>query len=394
MAKFTDKYLKALKPGEVKQVIRESNGFAIRVSPAHARDGRFTVTFLFLYTWEGKQASMNLGQYGTVTLADARKAYNEAHGKVLKGIDPKAPEPVTVTPDEELTWGHFADLYIGWSKDNHSDAWHKTVKMSLDNDVTPHWKDRPMVGIRRREGIALMEAVAKRAPGQARNAYRAMRGVFSYAVGREYLDANPMLGLSEQVPALKPVARKRVLNEKELKHVWERLTNGPGDKRTRDAIKLVLVTLQRPGEVVSLHRKQLDGHWWTQQADKTKNEEMHLAYLSDLALELITEDEDGWIFPSPRLDENDQVRHLNRQALSQHIASHGYFGLDPWRPHDLRRTARTRLAKLGVREEVAEATMNHKKKGIVGVYNLHEYEDEKRAAGKLWQAELLRIVNS
>lgn len=62
-------------------------------------------------------------------------------------------------------------------------------------------------------------------------------------------------------------------------------------------------------------------------------------------------------------------------------------------PHDLRRTARTIMARLGVPEEHAEAVLNHKKQGIVKVYNLHQYADEKKAALLLWEKELLRIIS-
>jgi len=52
--------------------------------------------------------------------------------------------------------------------------------------------------------------------------------------------------------------------------------------------------------------------------------------------------------------------------------------------HDLRRTASTHLARLGVRDEIREALLNHKKKGLRGVYNLYEYDWQKQEALVLW----------
>ena len=84
--------------------------------------------------------------------------------------------------------------------------------------------------------------------------------------------------------------------------------------------------------------------------------------------------------------------YISRQTLSQHVTTRNYFDLPKWTPHDLRRTARTKMARIGVPEEHAEAVLNHKKQGIVKVYNLHQYADEKKAALLLWEAELLRII--
>ena len=61
-------------------------------------------------------------------------------------------------------------------------------------------------------------------------------------------------------------------------------------------------------------------------------------------------------------------------------------------PHDLRRTASTHLARLEVREEIREAVLNHKKRGLRGVYNLYEYDREKREALELWHDALVGAV--
>jgi integrase len=115
--------------------------------------------------------------------------------------------------------------------------------------------------------------------------------------------------------------------------------------------------------------------------------EVHRVYLTPTALELIG-NEEGFIFPSYRMANG----YISRQTLSQHVATRNYFDLPKWTPHDLRRTARTEMARIGIPEEHAEAVLNHKKQGIVKVYNLHQYADEKKAALLLWEAELLRII--
>ena len=379
---FSDKYLQSIRPEEKKKIVREGRGFALQVMPSGVK------TFLYIYTFNGKRRSLALGQYPYLSLAEARLKYNEAYKKLQTGEDP-FPETKRAE-DTPVTFGDFAALYIRWSEANHARAWYKTVKLSLENDVLPAWQDRLIAEIKRRDTITLLEGIAARAPGQAKNVHKVARAVFEYAIDREYLDANPMLKLSKIVPSLKPVVKKRVLSDSEIRKVWHALDQETGDQRvekTKAALKLILVTAQRPGEVASMHRSQIDGRWWT--LEQTKNKEPHKVYLTDTALKLIGAGE-GFILPSCRAGDADQA--ISRQTPAKHVASNKYFGLPPWTPHDLRRTARTAMARLGVPEEHAEAVLNHKKQGIVKVYNLHQYTNEKKAALLLWEAELLRII--
>jgi len=385
---FSDKYIAGLKPQDKKYYKRESMGFSIRVMPSGAK------TFLYVYTIKGKRQELNLGNYPHTKLQDARVAHQDAYKLVYRGIDPKEHKKAlqdSIDNVEDDTFGYFAKEYLDWSEKNHSKSWYKTIKMSLDNDVIPKWKSLPIASIKRRDAISLLEQVASRAPGQAKNVLKATRAVFEYAIHREYIEANPCLRLSKVIPDLKPVTKTRVLTDKELETLWDAIDTGTGGERTKAAIKLVLVTAQRPIEVSSMHRSQIEGNWWTMQADTVKNDETHRVYLTPMALKLIGDGE-GYIFPSDRLGTDGQPRPIVRQTLSQTVASQNYYGLPVWTPHDLRRTARTCMARIGIQEAHAEAILNHKKQGVVKVYNLHQYDSEKETALLKWEEELLRII--
>jgi hypothetical protein len=92
-----------------------------------------------------------------------------------------------------------------WSKQHHSPRWHYNMGKALENDVINVWGARPAKDIRRRDAIMLLETVAKRAPGQARNVLKATQGIFNYAVERELLDYNPFaeIRISRTIPAMK-----------------------------------------------------------------------------------------------------------------------------------------------------------------------------------------------
>jgi len=391
--KFTDKYIQSLKPEPadlpVRYYRREAHGFAIRVQPSGLR------TWFFIYTFNGIRKHMNLGNYPAITQSVARQKYQEAHSLMGQGIDPQEHyKAITEAKGKDAndTFGYFAKEYIEWSERNHSTAWHKTVKMSLNNDVIPLWKNTLITSIKRKDAIKLIEPITERAPGQARNVHRITRAVFEHAIDRDCEMVNPFLKLSKALPNLKPVTKDRVLTSKELSTAWKAIDAGTGDERTKAALKLILVTAQRPIEVTSMHRDQIEGNWWTLQSKDVKNRVTHRVYLSSTALELIGDNE-GFIFPSYKIGENKEPRPIVRQTLSQMVSGHKYFGLPTWTPHDLRRTARTIMARIGIQEAHAEAILNHKKQGVVKVYNLHEYDDEKQNAMLLYETELLKILN-
>jgi integrase len=314
---------------------------------------------------------------------------------VANGIDPsRVQEDPAAVEDADLTVNHFAKLYLEWSEQHHTPALYKINKLSLDNDVLPFWKDTPIAEIGRRDAIALLERVAKRAKGQVSNVQRAARGVFNYALEREYINANPLLNLNKVVPALKLTPRERILSDSEIKTVWESLQDTSRESVVRRALKLVLLTAQRPGEVAGMHRREIEGEWWTIPKGRTKSGREHMVYLTPTAIQLIGSAE-GYIFPSSVVEDIDGGmldQPILRMALSRHVHRAGFFQLPRWTPHDLRRTARTYMERLGIPEAHSEAVLAHSKKGIVKVYNRHEYEDEKKIALLLWEAELLRLL--
>ncbi|ABB32504.1 integrase, bacteriophage P4-type [Geobacter metallireducens GS-15] len=408
---FSDKFIQNLKPEAKKYYIRESRGFAIVVHPSGIKNPKGTKTFLYIYTINGKRKELKLGNYPEVTLKDARIKHGEAYARLVNGEDPVTPPVIKAEPqDENLTFGHFTELYLQWSKDNHSPKWHNTIKCALNKDALPVWEYTLIASIKRRDAIAFLENVARRGI-QVINLHKATSSVFDYALEREYIESNPMAGLkAKTIPALKPKARERFLSDSEIKHVWKAIDEGPGYDETKRALKLIMVTAQRPGEVAAMHRREIQTGvgkprckickrcgWWTIPAERMKNGEEHRIYLTPTALELIG-DAEGYIFPSPQ-----DGQPINRNSLSQLVSRERnnkkpngemyppYYGLPEWTPHDLRRTARTLLARVGVPEEHAEEVLSHKKEGLVDRYNRHDYMEEKKEALIKLEAELMKL---
>lgn len=280
---------------------------------------------------------------------------------------------------------------------------------TLDTYVLPYWKKRSINSIRRQDAVDLVNTAIKRgAPGQARNIFKLMRAIWNYAVESHHVEFKPFDKITKVLPALAPVQRKRVLDDKEICHIWKKITpTGFGSKEVRSAIKLILITCQRPGEVITMHSDDIDGDWWTVPIERTKyKEEPHRVYLTPLAKKIIGKKK-GWIFESPKsvkeagkppktkpMTENAISRVINRELESadKKFRKEKYYGLPEWTPHDLRRTGATNLAMLGASNEIIDAILSHKAKGVIGVYNLYKYDLQKKEFLTKWAERILNIL--
>ena len=178
------------------------------------------------------------------------------------------------------------------------------------------------------------------------------------------------------------------------------------------ALKLSLVTAQRIGEVAGIAQSELDlneaAPVWTVPRQRAKNGQPNRVPLSPLAVRLIKEAQElagggAWLFPSPKdarpagsavgaasapIDP-----HAPTKALSRARAA---IGLEDFRVHDLRRTAATRMAELGISPHTISLVLNHvsARKGTItgAVYVQYSYDREKREALDAWGARLERII--
>jgi integrase len=250
------------------------------------------------------------------------------------------------------------------------------IERRLRKDVLPIIGHIPLSELHRRDVTRVIDA--KAAPIAARRAFEDIRAMVRWAVARGDLDHNPIDGMKG--PAIsKP--RQRVLTDDEIRVLWSSLDQV--SVQCQRVIKLCLVTGQRVGEVAGLTLDELDlkRRVWNIPGARTKNGHPHSVPLSGLAIDLI----------------NDASASVSRQEVSDTIWEHqDQFGIAHWTAHDLRRTALTKMAELGVAPIVLGHIANHRtttKAGMtLSVYVHHAYEKEKRAALELWADRLQGIV--
>ncbi|HET6418544.1 MAG TPA: integrase arm-type DNA-binding domain-containing protein [Geobacteraceae bacterium] len=394
--KFTDRYVQSLKSREKEYCVREGHGFTIRVLPSGSK------TFQFIYSLSGKRRRLKLGKYPSTTLADAREKYLAAAGLVAKGIDPLSPPqpPPPYPPEPEiLTVAGLKSKYVEHIKTHLVALSAKHQDERLEKHLIPTWGSRPITGIRRRDAIELIESIASKKRGAARNILLAARAMFTFAVHREMVEYNPFSGVGVAVPQSSPNSRERVLSDNELKKtVLPYLAASGGNLIIKNSLLLILLTAQRPGEVAGMHANEIAENWWTIPWQRIKTESInhmtrapqdHRVYLTPFARSLVLPSE-NYIFPKSRKG----VGTISTNSLSHHITyfEPPFLGLARWTPHDLRRTAATKMSELGASDEIIDAILNHKKKGVIGTYNRNRYDKEKQKWLNKWSDRLEKMI--
>jgi integrase len=255
----------------------------------------------------------------------------------------------------------------------------REIERRLRKDVLPVIGHIPLRELHRRDVTRVIDA--KSAPIAARRAFDDLRAMMKWAVARGDLDHNPIDGMKKP-PRSKP--RTRVLSDEEIRVLWSRLDRLP--ETIQQIIKLCLITAQRLGEVAGMTPNEIDlvRKVWNIPASRTKNGHPHSVPLSAFALEIINHT--NFQLGVKRIDVSKTI----------HRMQHG-IGIAQWSAHDLRRTALTKMAELGVPPIVLGHIANHRtttKAGItLGVYIQHQYEKEKREALELWADRLQGIID-
>lgn len=421
---LTDKTILALQKPSAKKWVRDGGGLSLCLTPKEKGAWRHWY-FIYISPETGKRSYKPLGAYPDLGLAAARETARVLVAEVLKKIDPMAEElrqrdtkvraaeklRLTLEADERrLTIVALCAEYIERHAKPHKRSWAKDQEI-LNRDVVTVWGGRKAEEITKRDVVLLLEGIVDRgAPVMANYCFAIIRKMFNFAMERDILQASPCVGVKLPAPNH---ARERTLSESEIKDFWNNLEQCAMSDEIRRALKLILVTAQRPGEVIGLRAEEIDGRWWIIPAERAKNGKTHRVYLTDLALELIGDTEGkGYIFPA-RGARKEQA--MAPQALIVALARsrswavtdrkgeplYGKDGkpatenrleVEHFTPHDLRRTAATFMAQGREMDEVIDAVLNHSKRGVIRVYNQYRYDREKQQALENWERKLVNIL--
>lgn len=348
-----------------------------------------------------------------LTLASARKLAAEIHRERARGRDVVADFDTAKRRRKSDFLARAASTFAAASRDfieghakKKTRRWQEQARLlglrpSADGLETIHhgladrWSEKPVSDIDghdihglidevRRSGVPGLERRSdKPTDALARTMFACLSKMFSWLAQHRRVEKNPCIGVHRPDAS---VARDRVLTDGEIVKFW--LAASTERACVCTLLKLLLLTGCRLNEVAGMRRSELneDGLTWSIPSLRTKNHRPHLVPLPPFARDLIetlpssgelmftttgSTPVSGWSKIKGRLD----------RAMD----------IPPWRLHDLRRTAATGMAELGIPPHIVEAALNHisgAKAGVAGTYNRAAYAAEKKAALERWAAHV------
>jgi integrase len=370
-----------LSPGKSEAIFFDDDvpGFGLRLRERGSR------SFVYQYKLGAKQRRMSLGIASPLTVAEARKNAATLQARVKLGEDP-ASDRADARLQAAETFKAVAVRYLDHLRPTYRPRSFRHIERHLTVNARPLHESQ-LAKIERRDVASVISAAA--GPVAGNRLRSSLSGFFVWAMSRGLCEHIPVLGtaIAEERP------RERVLSSSELRAIWNALEAD----HFGAIIKLLALTGQRADEIASLRWSEIQDGAIALPAERTKNGRPHTIPLSPPALAIIQD--------HPRRQGRDLI--FGRRAggfsgwskakrqLDERIVEAVGKALPRWTVHDLRRSAATHMAEIGVQPHIIEAILNHvsgHKAGVAGIYNRSTYEREKATALALWADRLMAIV--
>jgi integrase len=259
-------------------------GFGLRITQAGGR------AFVLSYSVDGCKRRKTIGEWPTWTLESARLEAQDLTRQISTGTDPlEAKRRRKGEPTVSELAAEWLDAHATGLKSE------SAIRRLIGGDLVKAIGAMKVTDARRRDFIEVIKAKALTAPRQAAVMLSYCRKLMDFATDRDIVTANPLAGLKPSSikvkgvrDPLKAVVRDRVLDQDEIKTFWENIEICGLHRLTALALKLVLVTGQRPGEVAGMHVKEIIGQTWIIPASRRgKTNSAHSVHLTETALAII-----------------------------------------------------------------------------------------------------------
>ena len=343
------------------------------------------------YRIAGKEKRLALGVYPAVSLKDARELAGQARQVIQSGEDPAEQRKAAKSQAAHESANTFRAVALEWME-HQSARWEQAtrerIRSSLESNVLKALGARPLASIKPLEVMNAVKAVeARGASEQAGRVLQRVKAIYRWAVIHGRLDSNPMLDL---MPAeiLKPraVRHRAALDAKELPVFLAQLDTYAGDPHTVHALRLLMLTATRPGEVRGARWDEvdMDAAMWTIPAERMKMRQEHRIPLSSQSLELLQSMRAlsggrDLIFPSPYYPS----KPLSENTFNSAMARMGYKNIAT--AHGFRALFSTVANETGWRPDVIERQLAHKERNEVrAAYNRSTYMADRTKLLQWW----------
>lgn len=393
---LTDAKLRKIngKPLEKRMELSDANGLSVRITP------NGVIVFQYRYKFDGRPRRMTLGKYDELSLKEAREQVAEYRKLVVAGKDPITVREMAV--EANIRAATVTDCIKAWLSS--ASAMRLVKRAEWERALNRHVI--PYVGSMLVDEMAIShwQPVFKRMRDNGAETYAGeilsrMKTIFSYCIRIELIKRNPVSDL-RVIDVGKPAKKgKRNLNDKEIGILWHAVEQSTITHQNKLLMKLLLLTGCRGVELRMAKKSEFDlaGRVWRVPDESSKTREPFERGLSVKAVEILTEafamyPEFEQVFP-PAAKKEDRPMAAS-VLLNLAIQLREDTNIEHWSIHDLRRTAKTKMAELGILPHVSEKVLGHKLAGVLAIYDQHSYLKEQQEALDILDAHIQSCVDS
>ncbi|MCS3839436.1 integrase [Pseudomonas sp. JAI111] len=396
---LTDTAVRQAKPADKEFTLTDGSGLSLYVAP------NGTKSWHFRFSWHGKQPRMSLGTYPEITLKEAREKRDQARSLVAKGVDPRsqrreekraaASEAVKTFEVVANEWHKFKTPRLVVAKKGAA----YQSRFYLDKDLIPAMGKIPVADVKRSDVLEAMRRVEKRgAMNSARKCRAWLNEIFRFGMASGYLDMNPAADLDIVAAKEPPVKHNPMLRQRDLKAFLHTLRGFDCAGYTKSAIRILLLTGVRTGEIRHATAAQfdLDAALWTippegvkqlRKMIRTKEGGEIPPYLVPLSRQAVEEVRKvHQLTGGYKLliaGRNDPSKPISDGTVNSALKRMGYEG--KLTGHGIRATISTALNEMGYNEDWIEAQLSHASGSKVRrTYNHAEFVEQRRGMMQDW----------
>lgn len=396
---LTDTAVRQAKPKEKDYSLSDSAGLSLFIA------AKGTKAWHFRFSWHGQQPRISLGTYPEISLKEARERRDEARSLIAKGVDPRsqrreekrAASTGAVKTFEVVANEWYAFKLPRWATAKKGAA--VQAQLYLDKDLVPALGKIPIADVRRADVLATLRVIEKRgALNVARKCRTWLNEIFRFGIASDYLEVNPAADLDIVAAKEPPEKHNPMLRQKELKEFLEALNGADVTEYTKSAIRILLLTGVRTGELRNARWSQFDFDeaLWTIPASSVKQLQKVIRakggdnvppYLVPLSRQAIAEvrkvHELTGRYKLLIAGRSDPSKPISDGTVNVALRRMGYEGR--LTGHGIRATISTALNEMGYNEDWIEAQLSHAGSSkIRKTYNHAEYVEQRRGMMQDW----------
>lgn len=390
---LTDIAIRKARPADSPIRLFDGGGLYLEIVPSGGKWWRLK------YRHGGKEKRLSLGTFPDTSLRAARVARDKARQQIAAGIDPSSERKAAKQAARLATLNTLERVAKAWLE-HRSKAWttgtRAMITASLENDVFPTLGSRPIGDIQAREIRDVVQQIEARGAGEtAGRVFQRLRSIYRYAVAHDLAAVDPTYPLKpSEIFKPRKTRHRASLSEREVPGFLAKLETYDGDPATKLALKLLMFTATRPGELRGARWDEIDERaaLWRIPASRMKMKSEHSVPLSKQAGRLLStmrkmSGNGQLVFPSPFYPD----KPLSDGTLNSALARLGYKGIAT--AHGFRTLFSTCANEAGWNADVIEKQLAHEERDEVrDAYNRAQWMAERTKLMQWWSDQLDKLA--